>query len=53
MHRLKPKYIRIAGIILLCIIVIAAVVGYIAYSKREGILSKEISKAVAKAKTLQ
>jgi hypothetical protein len=50
MHRLKPKYIRIAGIIILSLIVIFAVLGYIAYSKREAILTKEINKAVAKAK---
>jgi len=50
MHRLKPKYIRIAGIVILALIVIFAVVGYVAYSKRESILSKEINKAVAKAK---
>jgi len=50
MHRLKSRYIRIAGIVIISLIVIFAVVGYIAYSKRESILSKEITKAVAKAK---
>ncbi|MBS1532908.1 MAG: transglycosylase domain-containing protein [Bacteroidetes bacterium] len=50
MHRLKSRYIRIAGIIILSLIVIFAVVGYIAYTKREAILTKEISKAIAKAK---
>jgi uncharacterized protein involved in outer membrane biogenesis len=50
MRRLKPSYIRIAGIIIISLIVLFSVGGYIAYTKREAILQKEISKAVAKAK---
>lgn len=50
MHRLKSKYIRAAGIIVISLIVLFAIGGYIAYSKREAILQKEIGKAVAKAK---
>jgi len=50
MHRLKPKYIRIAAITIISLIILFAIGGYIAYSKREAILQKEISKAVSKAK---
>ena len=50
MHRLKSKYIRVTLIILAFLIVLAAIGGYIAWSKREILLQKAISKAKAKAK---
>src|ERR1700760_1027439 len=50
MQRPRPKYIRIAGIILVFLIVLIAIGGYIAYTKREAILEKELAKAEAKAK---
>ncbi|MDB5002830.1 MAG: penicillin-binding protein [Mucilaginibacter sp.] len=52
MHRLNPKYIRLAGIIAASLFVILFIGGYIAYTKREAILQNEIAKAKAKAKTL-
>src|SRR5581483_5868116 len=45
-----PKYARVTGIILIILTVFLAIGGYIAYTKREAILQKEIGKAVAKAK---
>ena len=50
MQRLKPKYIRIAAIVLACIIVIILIGGYILYTKREALLQRELAKAEAKAK---
>jgi hypothetical protein len=50
MQRFKPKYIRVAGIVLILLIVLIAIGGYIAYTKREAILEKELAKAEAKAK---
>jgi hypothetical protein len=50
MHRLNPKYLRIAGIILVCLIVIILIGGYIAYLKRDALLQDAISKAKEKAK---
>ncbi|WP_345953921.1 transglycosylase domain-containing protein [Mucilaginibacter sp. PAMB04168] len=50
MHRLNPKYLRIAGIVLGIIVLLILIGGYIAYSKRETLLQNAISKAKAKAK---
>jgi len=50
MQRIKPKYIRIGGIILATIFIIVLILGYIAYSKREAFLQKELVSAEAKAK---
>jgi hypothetical protein len=50
MRRINPKYIRIAGITVLILVVIMLIGGYIAYSKREVLLQKAIYKAKAKAK---
>ncbi|WP_374948477.1 transglycosylase domain-containing protein [Mucilaginibacter sp.] len=50
MRRINPKYIRIAGIVAAVIVVVMLIGGYIAYSKREVLLQKAISKAKAKAK---
>ncbi|MBB3970088.1 transglycosylase domain-containing protein [Mucilaginibacter phyllosphaerae] len=50
MRRINPKYIRIAGITALILVVIMLIGGYVAYSKREVLLQKAISKAKAKAK---
>ena len=50
MKRPLPKYIRVTGIILIILIVLFSIGGYIAYSKREAILRKEIAQATAKAK---
>ncbi len=50
MRRPNPKYIRIALIVLASIVIILLIGGYIAYSKREAILQKAITKAQAKAK---
>ena len=50
MHRLNPKYIRLAGIIAASLFVVLFIGGYIAYTKREAILQNEIVKAKAKAK---
>lgn len=52
MRRLNPKYIRLAGIIAGCLLVIFLIAGYIAYTKREAILQNEITKARTKAKRL-
>jgi len=50
MRRLNPKYLRIAGIVLVSLFVLLVTGGFIAYSKREALLQKAISKAKAKAK---
>jgi hypothetical protein len=50
MRRINPKYIRIAGITALILVVIMLIGGYVAYSKREVLLQKAIYKAKAKAK---
>ncbi|WP_158825501.1 transglycosylase domain-containing protein [Mucilaginibacter lacusdianchii] len=50
MHRLNPKYIRIASIVLGILLLITLIGGYLAYSKREAILQSAINKAKAKAK---
>ncbi|WP_184544142.1 transglycosylase domain-containing protein [Mucilaginibacter sp. FT3.2] len=50
MKRLNPKYIRIAAFTLIPLFLILLIGGYIAYSKREGLLQKAIVKATAKAK---
>lgn len=50
MHRLNPKYIRIAVIVLLSFLVILVIAGSIAYSKRATLLASAISKAKIKAK---
>lgn len=50
MRRLNPKYIRVAVIVAVSIIVVLLIGGYIAFSKREAILQHEIVKAKALAK---
>ncbi|HEY9001851.1 MAG TPA: biosynthetic peptidoglycan transglycosylase [Mucilaginibacter sp.] len=50
MHRPTSKYIRIAGIVAISLIILLLIGGYIAYNKREAILQKEIAKAKEKAK---
>jgi hypothetical protein len=50
MHRLNPKYIRIAAIVIGVLVLITLIGGYIAYSKREALLQSAIAKATAKAK---
>src|SRR6185312_7600245 len=50
MRRLDPKHIRIAGVVLVFIIVILLTGGYIAYSKRGAMLQKAINNAEIKAK---
>ena len=50
MHRPNPKYIRIAGIIVISLIILLLIGGYIAYTKREALLQREITKAKEKAK---
>jgi len=50
MRRLKPKYIRVAGIVLLCLVVIILIGGYVAYTKREALLQRELTKAELKVK---
>ncbi|WP_255563248.1 transglycosylase domain-containing protein [Mucilaginibacter sp. 21P] len=52
MRRIKvnPKYLRIALIALAALVVIVLIGGYVAYTKREVLLQKAISKATAKAK---
>lgn len=50
MQRLNPKYVRIAGIVIISLIVLFIIGGYIAYTKREAFLQKAITKAKLKAK---
>ncbi|MCJ8211724.1 transglycosylase domain-containing protein [Mucilaginibacter sp. RS28] len=50
MHRLNSKYIRIAVIVLVSLFILVAIGGAIAYTKREILLQKAISKAKLKAK---
>ncbi|WP_426669779.1 transglycosylase domain-containing protein [Mucilaginibacter sp. McL0603] len=50
MHRLNPKYIRIAGIVIISLIILFLIGGYIAYTKREALLQKAITRAKEKAK---
>ncbi|GAB3914902.1 transglycosylase domain-containing protein [Mucilaginibacter boryungensis] len=50
MHRLNPKYIRIALITIATLVMLLIIGGFIAYSKREAILQNAISKAKVKAK---
>jgi hypothetical protein len=50
MRRLNPKYVRIAVIVVACLLVILCIGGYYAYSKRESILQTELAKAKIKAK---
>ncbi|OKS88994.1 biosynthetic peptidoglycan transglycosylase [Mucilaginibacter polytrichastri] len=49
MHRLNPKYIRIAVIVLVLLLIVLLIGGAVAYSKREALLQKVISKAKSKA----
>ncbi|NCD69357.1 biosynthetic peptidoglycan transglycosylase [Mucilaginibacter agri] len=51
MHRLNPKYIRIAVIVFVSLLIVLIIGGAVAYSKREALLQKVISKAKSKAKT--
>jgi hypothetical protein len=51
MRRLNPKYIRIALIVVISLVIIVLIGGYIAYTKRDAILQREIAKAKLKAKT--
>ncbi|MDB5145872.1 MAG: penicillin-binding protein [Mucilaginibacter sp.] len=50
MHRPNSKYIRIAGIIAICLIILLLIGGYIAFTKRGAFLQSAISKAKLKAK---
>jgi hypothetical protein len=50
MHRLNPKYVRIALITIASLLVLLIIGGFIAYSKREVLLQKAIAKAKAKAR---
>jgi hypothetical protein len=50
MRRPTSKYIRIAGIIVISLIILLLIGGYIVYNKREALLQTEIAKAKAKAK---
>lgn len=50
MQRLNPKYIRIAGIVIISLIIVFSIGGYMAYSKREAFLQKAIASAKLKAK---
>lgn len=50
MRRPNPKYIRVALIVIASLIVIILIGGYIAYTKREALLQKELVKAELKAK---
>ncbi len=50
LSRVKQKHVRIGGIILGSILLLLLIGGYIAYSKREAILQREITKAILKAK---
>ncbi|MDB5086991.1 MAG: penicillin-binding protein [Mucilaginibacter sp.] len=48
---INPKYIRIAAIVLASLFVLLLIGGYIAYSKRETLLQKAITKAKATARS--
>ncbi len=48
--RFNPKYVRIAGIVVVSLIVVLLIAGYIVYTKREALLQHEIAKAKAKVK---
>jgi hypothetical protein len=50
MHRPNPKYTRIAGIIVISFVILLLIGGYVAYTKREALLQREITKAKEKAK---
>jgi len=50
MHRIPPKYIRIAGIVAVSLLVILLIGACIVYAKRETLLANAIVKAKAKAK---
>jgi Transglycosylase len=50
MHRLNPKYIRIAGIVVISLVILLSIGGYIAYTKRSALLQKAIGKAKLKAR---
>jgi hypothetical protein len=50
MRRPDPKYIRIAGIVLVTLIIILFIGGYVAYNKRGAILQRAINRAEIKAK---
>src|ERR1700712_4596233 len=50
MHRLNRKYIRIGGLVLLCLFVLVLIAGIIAFNKREKMLQSAIDKAKLKAK---
>ena len=50
MQRLNPKYIRIAGIVIISLVVIFLIAGVIAYNKRGALLKKELAAAEVKAK---
>jgi hypothetical protein len=50
MHRLNPKYIRIAVIVLISLIIVLVIGGSVAYSKRDELLQKAIFKVKAKAR---
>jgi hypothetical protein len=47
---IKSKYTRIAGIVIAVFLIIFIVIGYIAYSKREALLQRELAKAEQKAR---
>jgi len=47
---IPPKYLKIAGISVICLLVVALVCGIVAFAKREAILKTVIEKAVTKAK---
>lgn len=50
MQLTKHKYIRIAGIVIILLVIVILIGGYIAYTKREAILEKELAKAELNAK---
>src|SRR5471030_2838416 len=50
MQRLNPKYIRVAGIVLVSLLFIVLIGGYVAYTKRGALLNRAINKAKFKAK---
>jgi hypothetical protein len=50
MQRLNRKYIRIGGIVLICLFILVVIGGVIAFNKREKLLQTAIDKATAKAK---